>query len=179
MSAKLPWTQRRFTFDFPVEIYPDVIERLRGLVPRIEDKVRGLSRDVLTRREKEGTWSIQENIGHLLDLEPLGFRRLDEYLSGTTTLSAADMNNKKTDEARHNERAIDELLDELRSDRARFVARLDALSDADFVRTAIHPRLAQPMRMVDWLAFIAAHDDYHLTRMTELLRMFGGTASRP
>jgi len=177
MNPKLPWTQRRFTFDFPVEIYPDVIERLRGVPARIEVKIRGLSRDALTRREKEGTWSIQENIGHLSDLEPLGFKRLDEFLSGAQSLSAADMTNKQTNEARHNDRMIQEVFDEFRRERARFIARLDTLADTDFARTAMHPRLKQSMRMVDWLAFVAAHDDYHLTRMTELLKVFGASAS--
>ena len=32
--AKLPWVERTFTFDFPVEIYPDVVERFRGGVTR-------------------------------------------------------------------------------------------------------------------------------------------------
>lgn len=173
MSTKLPWPQRRFNFDFPVEIYPDIVERLRGLAPRIEAKVRGLSREVLTRREKEGTWSIQENIGHLLDLEPLGFTRLDEYLSGVATLSPADMGNQKTNEARHNDRPLTDLLTELRGERARFIARLDDLADGDFARTALHARLNTPMRLIDWLSFVAAHDDYHLARMTLLMRLFG------
>lgn len=176
MGALLPWTQRTFRFDFPVEIYPDVIERIRGVPPRIAAKVRASSPGVLMRREREGTWSIQENIGHLLDLEPLGFSRLDEYLSGAERLSPADMTNKATHEARHNDREIDELLAELTEERSRFVARMDSLSPADFALTAIHPRLKVPMRMVDWLWFVAAHDDYHLARMTELLRLFGCAA---
>lgn len=176
MAAILQWNQRTFRFDFPVEIYSDVIERLRGAPPRVVAKVRAASPEVLTRREREGTWSIQENIGHLLDLEPLGFSRLDEYLRGAERLSPADMTNKATHEARHHDRAIDELLDEFAGERGRFVARLDSLAPADFARTAIHPRLKMPMRMVDWLSFVAAHDDYHLTRMTELLRMFGCAA---
>lgn len=176
MAAILPWTQRTFAFDFSVEIYPDVVERLRGVPPRVAAKVRAASPGVLTRREREGTWSIQENIGHLLDLEPLGFSRLDEYLGGAERLSPADMTNKTTHEGQHNDRAIDELLAEFAEERGRFVARLDGLSPADFARTAIHPRLKMPMRMVDWLSFVAAHDDYHLARMTELLRMFGCAA---
>ncbi|MBI5762323.1 MAG: DinB family protein [Planctomycetes bacterium] len=176
MGALLPWTQRTFRFDFPVEIYPDVIERLRGLAPRVAAKVRAATPSVLTRREREGTWSIQENIGHLLDLEPLGFTRLDEYLNGVERLSPADMTNKATSEAAHNDRSIEALLAELTDERGRFVARLDSLAPADFARSAVHPRLKVPMRMVDWLSFVAAHDDYHLARMTELLRMFGCAA---
>ncbi len=172
MPILIPWTQRTFNFDFPVEIYPDILERLRGLPPRIEAKVRATPPNLLTRREREGTWSIQENIGHLLDLEPLGFTRLREFLSAVETLSPADMTNTKTHEAHHNDRPIADVLTELTQDRHLFLAQLDALTSTDFARTTIHPRLKTPMRMVDWLSFVAAHDDYHLARMTDLMALF-------
>ncbi len=34
MPAKLPWFQREFAFHFPVEKYPDILERLRGTPER-------------------------------------------------------------------------------------------------------------------------------------------------
>jgi hypothetical protein len=36
----------------------------------------------------------------------------------------------------------------------------------------LHPRLNQPMRVVDLLFFVAEHDDYHLARISELIREF-------
>jgi hypothetical protein len=35
---------------------------------------------------------------------------------------------------------------------------------------ALHPRLKVNMRLVDMLYFQAEHDDYHLTRISELRR---------
>ena len=98
MSKHLKWTDRTFQFTFPVEVYPEMIERLRGTPARLEDRVRSIAAEILTRRDGE-RWSIQENAGHLLDLESLFSRRLDEYLAGAKTLQAADMSNRKTDEA--------------------------------------------------------------------------------
>ena len=43
MSAKLPWIERRWEFDFPVALYPDILERLRGTPARLDELVRGLS----------------------------------------------------------------------------------------------------------------------------------------
>ena len=37
-------------------------------------------------------------------------------------------------------------------------------------RGASHPRLATPMRLLDIAFFVAAHDDHHLARITEILR---------
>lgn len=171
MPALLPWIERKFAFDFDVRTYPDVIERFRGTPARIEDKVRGLSRDVLTR--SDGGWSIQENIGHLLDLEPLWDGRLEDYLAGKPVLRAADMSNQATNQAKHNARDIGDLVRAFRAHRERQAARLDQFTLADFGRIAEHPRLKQPLRLVDAVAFVCAHDDYHLARMTELRRKFG------
>jgi hypothetical protein len=168
---KLKWFDRSFRFDFPVEVYPDVIERLRGTPARVEEQVRTLERDVLVRRDGD-TWSIQENVGHLLDLETLHDGRIDDFLTGAARLRPADLQNRATNEARHNSRAIDSILQDFRTARGHFVARLESLAEPDFARISEHPRLKQPMRLVDFLSFNAQHDDYHLARISELIRMF-------
>ena len=165
----LLWTDRHFTFNLPEELFPVVIERLRGTPARIEDKVRALLATILTRRQGEA-WSIQEHIGHLLDLDELHAGRLDDFLAGAAVLRAADMSNRKTHEAGHNGRPIGELLQEFRREREGFVARLDAWDPALISLTALHPRLQKPMRVIDMAFFTAEHDDHHLTRMTELAR---------
>jgi len=170
MPAKLPWIQRRWAFDFPVEVFPDILERLRGTPVRVEEMVGDVPAEVLTRREKEGTWSVRENIGHLSVVEQLWWDRLDDFLAGSATLRAADMSNRRTHEAGSNDRDIGDLLGEFRAARGRLMARLGGLADADFSRTALHPRLDTPMRLVDMCLFAADHDDYHLARIRELMR---------
>jgi uncharacterized damage-inducible protein DinB len=163
------WFDRRFAFDLPEDLFPVVVERLRGTPARIEDKVRDLSPAVLTRREG-GAWSIQEHLGHLLDLDGLHDGRLDDFLAGATILRAADLTNRKTHEAGYNQRPLADLLQAFRRERERFVARLDAWDEGLISRTALHPRLNQPMRVIDMALFTAEHDDHHLARMTELAR---------
>lgn len=172
MSAKLPWFERKFTFDFPVEVYPDVIERFRGTPARVEERVRGIPNDVLTRREREGTWSIQENVGHLLDMEALWTRRLEDFLAGRPDLAVADLTNRATHEAGHNQRRLDDLLAAFRAARMRQVEILEGLGSEEFSRVAVHPRLKQPMRLVDAVTFVCDHDDYHLARISELIKLF-------
>src|SRR6185295_418217 len=120
MSKYLKWTARTFQFTFPVEVYPEMIERLRGTPARLEDRVKSVAPEILTRRDGE-RWSIQENAGHLLDLESLFSQRLDEYLSGAATLHAADMSNRKTHEASHNSSSVDLILAEFQEERGRLV----------------------------------------------------------
>jgi hypothetical protein len=54
------------------------------------------------------------------------------------------------------------------------VNKLEGLDPELFARSAVHPRLNVPMRLVDFVFFQAEHDDYHLSRINELLRFFGG-----
>ena len=167
--AKWPWIERKFSFDYPAAKWPDLMERVRGTPARIEERVRGLSRDVLTRRENGKGWSIQENI--LRDLEYLPMQRIEGILAGKAVLVAADMTNRKTHEADHNAKDIRALCAELRAERAKVVAQFEAFHEADWAKSALHPRLQQPMRIVDIAYFTAEHDDYHLGRISELIRL--------
>jgi hypothetical protein len=171
MSARWPWVERAFAFDYPVGKFPDVLVRFRGTPARVEELARGFPAKGLTWRDAPGSWSAQENVGHLLDLEGLWDRRLSDFLSGTERLSPADIANPATHAARHNERVLDELLRAFRSARTGIVLRLEALSEADWGRESVHPRLNQRLRLVDAIAFVCDHDDYHLARIVELGRL--------
>jgi uncharacterized damage-inducible protein DinB len=170
--SRWPWVERKFNFDFPVVKFPEILERVRGTPVRVAERVAGLSAAVLTRDDGQG-WSIQENIGHLITVEAVFLRRAGELLAGATALSAADMSNQATHAANYNARPIAELLAELRAQRGRFVAQLEAAKEADWSRSALHPRLQQPMRLVDLAFFVSEHDDYHLARIGELIRTAG------
>ena len=169
MSEPIPWFERVFTFDVPQGIYPNVIERLRGTPARLEERLRPLPRLVLTRRTA-GKWSIQENAGHLLDLEPLWAGRVDDFVAGSETLRVADLTNRATHEAGHNESSLERILAGFRAARMDLVRRLETLGQAAFAGTALHPRLKTPMRLVNHLIFVAEHDDHHLARITSLMR---------
>jgi len=161
------WTERKFTFDSPLWMFPVYVDRLAGVPARIEDKVRPWPREILTTR-LDGEWSIQEHIGHLLDLESLGMGRLDDYDAGREVLRAADMTNRRTHEAQHNAQPVEAILAEFRAARGEFIARLETLDEKQIARSARHPRLNVPMRVVDLISFISEHDDHHLVRMNEL-----------
>ena len=83
---------------------------------------------------------------------------------------AADITNRKTHDTDHNGASIDELLAALRATRSRLVARFESLDEGDWSKSAMHPRIGQPMRIVDILYFDSEHDDYHLARIGELIR---------
>jgi hypothetical protein len=109
MIAVGRWFERKFRFDFPIQLYPNIVERLRGTPIRLEGKVVSVSSSLLTRRQGS-SWSIQENIGHLLDLDALHAVRLQEFLNKAQVLTAADLKNQRTFDANHNAGNIMSLL---------------------------------------------------------------------
>ncbi|HEY1949059.1 MAG TPA: DinB family protein [Bryobacteraceae bacterium] len=167
MSQVSIWFDRKFEFSFPVELLPNLLARLRGTPARLEEMLRGRSHKILTEKARE-KWSAQEHAGHLLDLEPLWLARVDDYVIGASQLTVADLTNRKTDEANHNVRPLEQILTEFRAAREGLLKRVDELDASLFVRSIPHPRLQTPMRLVDHLYFVAEHDDHHLARIWEL-----------
>lgn len=164
------WFDRRFQFGLPLDAFPEIVERLRGTPVRLEERTRSIPPQHLIQRVA-GTWSMQENVGHLLDLEPLWAARLEDFLREATALRPADLSNRKTDEAAHNAQPLDALLASFRAARLAFVTRLEGFSPSQLQRTALHPRLQHPMTVTDHCFFVAEHDDHHLARITELLQL--------
>jgi len=167
VQEMMKWLERRFNYAPPAGEYAVIVERLRGTPARMADRVQFVPRSVLTRRSREG-WTAQEQLGHLLDLEALWAMRVNEFVSGARELSAADMSNRKTTEANHNERSIHAIVAEFSVARQRLVERLYEAHDPEV--TSFHPRLQRPMRLIDFCFFMAEHDDHHLAVVTQLLR---------
>ena len=168
MSQVPLWFERKFEFSFPVELHPNLCARLRGTPARLEEALRGRSREILIRKPQE-KWSAQEHAGHLLDLEPLWLARVDDYAAGAGQLTVADLQNRKTDEANHNARPLEQILSGFRTARQRLLKRVNELDASLLARAIPHPRLKTPMRLVDHLYFVAEHDDHHLARIWELV----------
>jgi hypothetical protein len=85
MSQVQVWFERKFDFNFPVEQFPNPGARLRGTPARLEETLRGVSRDVMIAKPGD-KWSAQEHAGHLLDLERLWFARVNAFLGMETHL---------------------------------------------------------------------------------------------
>lgn len=163
------WFERKFDFGFTQNIFPSIVERLRGTPARLEEKTKSLPENIANLK-KDGGWSIKENIGHLIDLEPLWMGRLEDILNRKIDLRAADLSNTKTTEANHNQRSLVSLLEEFRSVRHSSIKKLEVLSEEQIYWSALHPRLKTPMRTMDHFLFVAEHDDHHLVTINELIR---------
>lgn len=165
---RLQWADRRFSFEFPPDHTPELLERLRGTPARVEERLAGLGAERLRTRDGE-KWSIQEHAGHLIEVETLFAGRLEDYAAGSAELRPAEMSGRSTFAANFNARDTGEILAEFRRVRGEFLGRLVAMGSGAPTLTAHHPRLDRPMRLCDMLFFLAEHDDYHLARIGELI----------
>jgi len=164
---QIKWFERRFDFSFKQNIFPAIIERLNGTSIRLKIKIEQ-TRSELLEIKPDQKWSIKENIGHLIDLEPMWQARLDDIMDNKEYLRSADLENKKTDFAQHNKADINDLLSQFQELRKFTLGKLTELKEQDVYKTALHPRLEKPMRTMDLFLFVAEHDDHHLARITEI-----------
>jgi uncharacterized damage-inducible protein DinB len=165
----MKWFERSFPSGTPAWMYPSLLERLRGTPIRLEERMKNIPHTHHTVKLKD-KWSIQENLGHLLDLEPLWSNRIDDILLGHEKLRPTDLANSATNQANHNAQEVQTLLENFRAVRTAFIVKLEALESAEFDKTALHPRLNTPMNIIDIMYFVAEHDDHHLGMMTGIAK---------
>ena len=119
MIQQIPWVQRSFHFDFPVTMFPVIFSRLEGSIFRLYSLLSNSDEEICSQRN--GGWSVKEHLGHLYDLEELWWKRLQDFQQQKPMLSAADMGNAKTENARHNEQTLEQLLEQFSLERQKML----------------------------------------------------------
>lgn len=168
MIAPLPWFQRSFNFDFPIGLFPVIFSRLEGTIFRLSTILANAD-DERCSHSEEG-WSVKEHLGHLYDLEDLWWKRLNDFNERKAILTTADLNNTKTKEAHHKEKTLEGLMVSFTIERQKILETIYGFDKEMLARTSVHPRLNQPMRLIDSLFFVAEHDDHHIAAISNLLR---------
>ena len=163
------WFDRRFP---PIDdngLLPGILERLEGTAPRLRSLLAGVERAAPV----ESGWSVAQEVGHLIDLEPLWLHRAQEIMRGQPALTNADLTNRATHEGDHDQWPVAQLVERFERTRQALVSALRGANDGDLERSALHPRLGTPMRLIDLAYFVAEHDDHHLARLRELTTNHG------
>ena len=70
--AKEKWIEKKFDFNLSQNEFPNILNRLRETPEKIEQLIYSVSPEILTKKIDD-SWSIQEHIGHIIDLEELLF----------------------------------------------------------------------------------------------------------
>lgn len=168
MVTQTLWLNRKWTFNFDAGMFPIIYSRLQGAIPQLQHLF--ANGDETKAGLSKNGWSAKEHIGHLYDLEELWWKRWEDYKNRKDVLTAADITNRKTTEANHNSKRIKELINSFINEREKILGAIYNCDEEMLNRTSLHPRLKTPMRLVDYLYFVAEHDDHHLAAIMLLLR---------
>jgi uncharacterized damage-inducible protein DinB len=164
----MKWFDRKFDFSFDTDHYTAVYERLKQAPDTLKLLIINIPEDKLTDKP-DGKWSIKEHTGHLSVLESIWRIRFHDILESKPVLTPADLTNKATTEAGFNSHTLSSLLDQFTAERKATLSLLDSIDVSDGSKTSLHPRLQQPMRIIDMVYFVAEHDDHHISVIRELI----------
>lgn len=168
MVTQTRWVDRKWTFDFDAGLFPIIYGRMLGTVSRLQDVFRDTDETKVATAETG--WSAKEHLGHLCDLEELWWNRWEDYRDGKSELTPADITNRRTTESNHNAKEISFLLALFFAERKRMLEAIYGCDEEMLLRISLHPRLQTKMRLVDFLFFVAEHDDHHIAAIIQLLR---------
>ena len=116
----------------------DLVEPLRALPRQLADELKGVTETQATFRASPEAWCIRELVGHLRDAAEVYHKRL--YMMSTQTdpiLEGYDQEAYARDHG-YMTRPLTEMLDELRSFRAKTVQLLTSLVNWNWARTGQH-----------------------------------------
>lgn len=162
------WFDRKFDFSFGIDEYPAIYKRLQQ-APDMLAAILPNTPDHILSHQPNSKWSVKEHVGHLSILEPLWRARMHDIIEKKPGLTPTDLNNNATAEAGFNKYSIAALLRNFIEERRKTLSLLDSIIIADHTHTSMHPRMHQPMRMIDILYFTAEHDDHHMAVIRELI----------
>ena len=162
------WFDRKFDFNFNQEQYISIYQQLKQAPVLLQQLVSNITGEKLSHKP-DGKWSAKEHIGHLTLLESLWLARFHDIRERKPVLTPTDLNNTATTEAGFNNDPLAVLLEKFVEKRNATITFLDSIDVAAEAGTSLHPRLQQPMRMIDHAYFVAEHDDHHLAAIRAIL----------
>lgn len=167
MVKREAWFDHKFNLGINQGWTQNIMTRIKDCEIRISHHCASITDKKLSIRSGS-KWSIKEHIGHLIDLEQLWINRFLQFEKLYPELVAADLSNKKTEDANHNNNSLEELLKEFRVERQELIDTFNGLSEKAHNHSSYHPRLGVKLQPVDLLFFIAEHDNHHITSIIDL-----------
>jgi hypothetical protein len=145
-----------------------VIDALARAPEIVVPMVREVPRAILERRPAAGRWSAHEHACHLAHVHGLFTERLERMLGEPEPYFAGYQPGDQDADDMLLRMDLDESLERYVADRARLVARLRDLDDADWARTARHAEY-RAYSVFIMFRHAALHDFLHGYRIEELL----------
>jgi hypothetical protein len=135
----------------------------------LNEALRGVPPEDLSRRVNPDKWSARENLAHLARYHQIFLERIDRILNERNPKFGRYRAEDDPEWAQWQALAGSQVLANLYSLRTKLMARLRSLSEQDFGRTGTHPKFGE-MSLSLWLVFFLVHEGHHLLRVLQLVR---------
>jgi len=162
MIPQTAWTERKFEFNFPLGVFPVIVERLRGASIRLEAMLRNTIDKTLNQKTGD-KWSVIEQVNHLCNCEEIWLGRVEDILTRKEIFERRTLKTELQSED------IQVLLSNFSAARNKLIDLVQNMDEPTASLTINHPRLQRPIRLIDSLFSTAEHDDHHLAKIRELL----------
>lgn len=163
-------------FSPPASFSPEMravqIETLRQLPERLRGAVAGLSDAQLDTPYRDGGWTVRQVVHHLADSHANSFIRFKLALTEDWPTIKAYDEAAWAELADSRTLGIDVSLQMIESLHRRWVAVLDSMSNADFEKGYVHPKMGR-QSLGAALALYAWHSRHHTAHITNLRARMG------
>jgi|SRR5581483_1553577 len=127
----------------------------------LAEALRGVQPDSLSAAMIPGKWSAHQNLAHLARYHEIFLERINRILAEEAPVFPRYRAEEDPEWPSWSGLPPQQVLVRLSSMRTKLMARLRSLSEEDFQRTGVHPKLGA-MSLSLWLEFFLVHEGHHL-----------------
>ncbi len=142
------------------------IATLTAFPARLAALVTQLSDTQLHFRPDAKEWSVLENIGHLIEIDPLYVDRIDRILSEECPVFAPFDPDAGVRAADYQHQSLTELLATYSARRQSTIDGLSTIEPDELTRVGIHAKFGE-ISVARLVELLAGHDEVHYTQITK------------
>lgn len=135
----------------------------------LNEALRGVPPESLSRRPIPEKWSARENLAHLARYHEVFLERIEGILAKEKPVFGRYRAEEDPEWAKWSDMPAPQVLAELASLRAKLIVKLRSLTEEDFQRIGVHPKFGE-MSLALWLEFFLVHEGHHLLSVLQLAR---------
>jgi hypothetical protein len=135
----------------------------------LEEVLRGVPPDSLSKPMVPGKWSARENLAHIGRYHEVFLERLDQMLHAKSPAFSGYRAEDDPGWEPWRKLPPKEVLAKVSSLREQLLAKLVTLRADDFSRTGVHPKFGE-MTVSLWLEFFLVHEGHHLYLVLQQVR---------
>jgi uncharacterized damage-inducible protein DinB len=146
-----------------------VAVRLKTQLDCLPTILAGVPHDALERRPAADQWSAKENLAHLARYHQVFRERINRILKEDRPVFTRYRAEEDPEWPAWAAKSSGAVLGELHALRSQLISVFDGLSDAELLRTGVHPRFGE-MTVLQWMEFFLLHEAHHLYTVMQRAR---------